>query len=64
MRLVTVVFVLLLCAVSSGYAAPHLQVETTSIDWGKIYSGAQRDGFFVLHNSGDAALVVSKVKSS
>ncbi len=64
MRFVLIVFAVFIFMVSSGYAAPHLEVAVDIIDWGQIYSGEQKDGVFTLHNSGDSALIIDKVRSS
>jgi hypothetical protein len=64
MRLLLSIFVVFVSMVGSVYAAPHLEVAQDTIDWGHIYAGEQKDGVFTLHNGGDSALIINRVRSS
>lgn len=64
MRYLIILLSIILCFVSSVYAAPRLEVDRSEIDWGEIYSGEKREHRFVLTNSGDEPLRIIKVQSS
>ncbi|MEA3465474.1 MAG: DUF1573 domain-containing protein [Thermodesulfobacteriota bacterium] len=64
MRILLLFFVVFFCVVSSCIAQPRLQVESTEINWGEIYSGEKKEHRFILRNNGDSALVITRVRSS
>jgi len=64
MRFMLRVLIMLVVMTGNCQAVANLQVTQDVIDWGDIYSGEQKDGVFVLHNSGDTPLVINKVRSS
>ncbi len=58
------IFLLIFCAASASAAGPHLTVGQKEFRFGEIFAGEKVDHLFKLRNSGDAPLVVERVKSS
>lgn len=64
MRFIFVGLTLLFCGATTSFALPQLEVESSLIDWGSIYSGEKREHRFILKNVGDTPLVIEHVHSS
>lgn len=64
MRFIFIAIVLLVVSTSTSFALPQLEVESSLVDWGRIYSGEKREHRFILKNVGDTPLVIEHVHSS
>ncbi|BCR04141.1 hypothetical protein DESUT3_12100 [Desulfuromonas versatilis] len=63
-RFLLVLLVLLLPAIAFGEGSPRLAVENADYSFGKIYAGMKVEHTFRFKNSGDAPLMIDRVRSS
>jgi hypothetical protein len=60
----TTMLLLLLALPAFGWAAPKISIESARYDFGEVFEGARVEQVFRFTNTGDASLVIDRVRSS